>query len=208
MSTRDRTLAGVIEVIPESCYENPAWLGLAYFARDLALHALVLVALASTDTWWLLIPLWGLSALTVSALFILGHDAAHQSLFRSKRLCAVVGRIAMLPSLHVHDAWVLGHNRLHHGHTVREGMDFVWHPVSPEQYAALPAWKRLRHRIEWSPLGAGLYYLRDVWWNKMMRFTPPEKLARDIGRDWWIIGPFPGDELVCMEIDRIRILRE
>jgi omega-6 fatty acid desaturase (delta-12 desaturase) len=96
----------------------------------------------------------------------------------------------MLPSLHVYEAWVLGHNRLHHGHTVREQMDFVWHPLSPEQYAALSPLGKLRHRAEWSLLGSGLYYLRDVWWNKMMRLEPPAKLASAIRRDWWIVVGF------------------
>ena len=73
----------------------------------------------------------------VSGLFIIGHDAAHEALFKSRRLNSIVGHVAMLPSWHVYEAWVLGHNRVHHGHTVREGMDFVWHPVTPEQYAAM-----------------------------------------------------------------------
>jgi omega-6 fatty acid desaturase (delta-12 desaturase) len=187
MSTRDQTLAEVIRIIPESCYEHPTWKGLAYLARDLAVYAAVLVALAATDSWWLLVPLWALSALVVSGLFIIGHDAAHGALFESKRLCYGVGQLAMLPSLHVYEAWVLGHNRLHHGHTVREQMDFVWHPLSPEQYAALSPLGKLRHRVEWSLLGSGLYYLRDVWWNKMMRLEPPAKLASAIHRDWWIV---------------------
>jgi omega-6 fatty acid desaturase (delta-12 desaturase) len=169
MSTRDQTLAEVIRIIPEACYRNPAWKGLAYLARDLAAYAVVLLALFRTDAWWLLIPLWALSALLVSGLFILGHDAAQ---------------------LHVYEAWVLGHNRLHHGHTVREQMDFVWHPLSPEQYAALSPLAKLRHRLEWSFVGAGLYYLRDVWWNKMMRLTPPAKQAKAIHRDWWIVVGF------------------
>jgi omega-6 fatty acid desaturase (delta-12 desaturase) len=190
VSTRDQSLAEVLRVIPKSCYDNPTWKGLAYVVRDLLLHGAVLVGLTLTDSAWLLIPLWVLSALTVSALFVLGHDAAHGALFKSKRLCYVVGQLVMLPALHVYEAWVFGHNRLHHGHTVREGMDFVWHPLTPEQYASFSPLQKLRHRVEWSALGAGAYYLRDVWWNKMMHFTPPPKLARDMNRDWWIVVGF------------------
>jgi omega-6 fatty acid desaturase (delta-12 desaturase) len=183
-----RSLGDVIEVIPARCYDNPTWKGLAYFARAVALHALVLAGLAATDAWWLLLPLWALAALTVSGLFILGHDAAHQSLFKSERLCWWVGQLAMLPSLHVYEAWVLGHNRIHHGHTVRSGMDFVWHPLAPAEYRALSRWKKLRHRAEWSRFGAGLYYLRDVWWNKMIVFTPPAKLAAAIRHDFRVVA--------------------
>jgi omega-6 fatty acid desaturase (delta-12 desaturase) len=183
-----RTLATVIETLPAHCYENPTWKGLLYVARAVALHAAVLVGLAATDSAWLLVPLWLLSALTVSGLFIIGHDAAHGALFKSERLCWWVGQLAMLPSLHVYEAWVLGHNRIHHGHTVRAQADFVWHPLTPEQYQALSPLARLRHRLEWSAVGAGLYYLRDVWWNKMIRLDPPAKLAAAIRFDWWFVA--------------------
>src|SRR5262245_6707568 len=122
-----RSLAPVIDIIPLRCYENPTWKGLAYAARAFALHAIALLGLALTDQPLLLIPLWILSSLTVAGLFIIGHDSAHEALFKSPRLCWWVGQLAMLPSLHVYEAWVLGHNRIHHGHTVRGQMDFVWH---------------------------------------------------------------------------------
>ncbi|MGZ4707934.1 MAG: fatty acid desaturase [Acidimicrobiales bacterium] len=184
------SLLPVIRVIPKSAYENPTWKGLAFFARDFVVYGLVLWALTSTDNPLLLIPLWVVSALVVSGLFIIGHDAAHEALFKSRRLNSIVGHVAMLPSWHVYEAWVLGHNRVHHGHTVREGMDFVWHPVTPEQYAAMSGPKRLRHRIEWSWYGAGVYYLREIWLNKMITFNPPAKWAKAIRRD--IVFMFAG----------------
>jgi len=46
---------------------------------------------------------------------------------------------------------------------------------------------KLRHRLEWSWLGSGAYYLREVWWNKMMRFDPPEKHADAIRRDLGLV---------------------
>ena len=69
------TLKPVLDVIPEACYENPTSRGLAYFARDLVVYGLVLVGLFSTDKLYFLIPLWILSGLVVSALFVVGHDA-------------------------------------------------------------------------------------------------------------------------------------
>lgn len=183
-----RSLAAVIETIPARCYENPTWKGMLYFARAILLHAAVLVGLAATDSPWLLVPLWALAGLTVSGLFILGHDAAHGALFKSERTCWWVGQLAMLPALHVYEAWVLGHNRIHHGHTVRAQGDFVWHPLSPDQYRALSPLGRLRHRLEWSAIGPGLYYLRDVWWNKMIRLDPPAKLKQAIRFDWWFVA--------------------
>ena len=184
------SLLPVIRVIPKSAYDNPTWKGLAFFARDLVCYGLVMWGIASTDNPLFLVPLWAIAALVVSGLFIIGHDAAHEALFKSRRLNSIVGHVAMLPSWHVYEAWVLGHNRIHHGHTVREGMDFVWHPVTPEQYGEMSGYQRLRHRVEWSWWGAGLYYLREIWFNKMITFNPPAKWAKAIRRD--IIFMFAG----------------
>jgi omega-6 fatty acid desaturase (delta-12 desaturase) len=185
-----RSLTSVIEVVPPEAYENPTWKGLLYVGRDLAVYTAALLALFLADSWWLVIPLWLLAGLAVVALFILAHDAAHGALFKSSRLNYVLGQLMMLPSLHVYEAWVLGHNRLHHGHTVRGGGDFVWHPLTREQYDELSLLRKLRHRIEWSWLGGGLYYLREVWWDKMIRLTPPRKWESAINRDWWIVVVF------------------
>jgi omega-6 fatty acid desaturase (delta-12 desaturase) len=187
---RPTTLKPVLDQISPERYENPTWKGLLYVARDLAIYGLLVWGLVLADTWWAVLGLWALSAFVISGLFIIGHDAAHGALFKSKRLNSWVGHIMFLPSWHVYEGWVLGHNRIHHGHTCRQSMDFVWHPVTPEQYAAMPTWKRWRHRIEWSWVGSMPYYLRDVWWNKMIAFDPPEKWAKDIKRDRLIILAF------------------
>ena len=188
-STRG-SLMPAIEAIPDACYENPTWRGLAYFARDLVVYGLVLWGLASTNAWYLLIPLWIVAGLVVAALFIVGHDAAHGALFRQPWLNAVIGRVAMLPSLHVYESWVVGHNRVHHGHTVKRKLDFVWHPVTPEEYAAMSRPLKARHRLEWSFVGTGAYYMRDVWWSKMVRFDPPPRFAARIRKDNWLVASF------------------
>jgi acyl-lipid omega-6 desaturase (Delta-12 desaturase) len=177
------SLLPVIRIIPEDAYDNPTWKGLAYLARDLVIYAAVVWALVSTDNPFFLVGLWILASMSVAGLFIIGHDAAHEALFKSRRLNSVVGHLTMLPSWHVYEAWVLGHNRIHHGHTVREGMDFVWHPITPEQYSAMSTFQRLRHRVEWSWWGSGVYYLREIWLNKMITFSPPAKWAKAIRRD-------------------------
>jgi len=182
-SDKTGSLLPVIRIIPSEAYDNPTWKGLAYFARDLVIYAAVVLALVSTDNPFFVVGLWVLASLSVAGLFIIGHDAAHEALFKSRRLNSIVGHLAMLPSWHVYEAWVLGHNRIHHGHTVREGMDFVWHPITAEQYAAMSTFARLRHRVEWSWWGSGTYYLREIWLNKMITFSPPAKWAKAIRRD-------------------------
>jgi omega-6 fatty acid desaturase (delta-12 desaturase) len=185
-----RELKAVIAVIPEECYANPAWKGLGYFCRDVCVYAAGIVGLLYVDVWYLVIPLWIVATLGISALFVVGHDAAHGALFRRKPLCYAVGQLAFLPSLHAYEVWALGHNRLHHGHTGCQGIDFVWHPLTRPQYEALPWWARLRHRIEWTPWGAGLYYMRVVWWDKMVHAAPPQRLRTAFRRDRIVVGVF------------------
>jgi omega-6 fatty acid desaturase (delta-12 desaturase) len=131
-----------------------------------------------------------LMALVVSGLFIVGHDAAHGALFKTKRMNSMVAHLAMLPGWHVYEGWVLGHNRVHHPYTVRQGYDFVWHPVTPHEFAAIGGWRRAVHKVEWSWVGAGLYYLHQVWWKKMMVGQNPARWAKTIRRDRWIVTGF------------------
>src|SRR5271165_2081745 len=157
------SLKPVIDSLPPSVYDNPTWRGLAYFGRDVAMYAALLALLVVFSNIFVVAALEVGMALVVSGLFIVGHDAAHGALFRSKRMNSTVGHLAMLPSWHVYEGWLLGHNRVHHSYTVRQGFDFVWHPTTPEEFAQMGWWRRGVHRFEWSWAGSGLYYLHQVW---------------------------------------------
>jgi acyl-lipid omega-6 desaturase (Delta-12 desaturase) len=182
------SLRPVLQAIPADAYANPTWKGLAYFGRDLLLYGLCVAALIHWANPLIVVPLWILTTLAVSALFVVGHDAAHQALFSRRWLNNVVGRVAMLPSWHLYSAWVFGHNRVHHGFTARQGYDFVWHPYTPAQYAAMSKPARLRHRVEWSFAGPGAYYLREVWWHKMIRWNAGGRWTKPVRRDRALVG--------------------
>ncbi|MFL6699023.1 MAG: fatty acid desaturase, partial [Vitreoscilla sp.] len=77
------------------------------------------------------------TGLVIGRLFILGHDACHQSLTRHRRLNRWVGRLVFLPSLTPYSLWEVGHNVVHHGYTNLRGFDFVWQPRSLEEFRAL-----------------------------------------------------------------------
>jgi omega-6 fatty acid desaturase (delta-12 desaturase) len=183
ISVSQPTLIDVVRGIPESCYRRSTTRGLFYVVRDFLIYAVLLGALITVDSWWALPVLWLITGVSISGIFVLGHDASHNALFNSKRLNSFVAKFAFLPSAHVESAWDFGHNRVHHGHTVKQGMDFVWHPATADEWNAMGASAQLRHRLEWSWLGAGLYYGRNVWWNKMMRFSTEGKLGGTIARE-------------------------
>ncbi|MCP3911483.1 MAG: hypothetical protein GY713_11065 [Actinomycetia bacterium] len=177
-------LRDVIKVVPAHCRQSNPTRSWGLVARDVVVWIASLVGLALTDTWWLVVPLWALAGLAVSAMFVIAHDATHQALFPDRKTNDRVARWLMVPSQHIKQSWALGHNHIHHNHTARQGMDFVWHPVSPTEYQAMGRIGRLRHRLEWSMLGAGVYYMRAVWWEKMVRLTePPAKWVDSIGSD-------------------------
>ncbi len=183
LAERTHSLNDVRAIIPESCYQRSTARAMWALAQAVALYAIPMVGLALTDTWWALLILWPLAGLAVSGLFVLGHDASHGALLDSRRLNRFVAQVCMVPSLHVEAAWDLGHNRIHHGYTTRQGFDFVWHPATVEEYAAMGRFGRLRHRFEWSRFGSGAYFLRTVWWQKMWRFNAPGKRHDAIVRD-------------------------
>lgn len=189
-SERGGSLKPVIDAIPPEIYENPTWKGLSYFFRDLSVYVVMAVLLVFVTNPLLVAPVELVMILAVTGLFVVGHDSAHGALFNSKKMNATIGKIAMLPSWHVFEAWVLGHNRIHHAFTVRQGYDFVWHPVTAQEYAAKSRAGRLLHRIEWSWMGTGLYYLKEVWWHKMIAFKPPARWVSSIRRDRALVGVF------------------
>jgi omega-6 fatty acid desaturase (delta-12 desaturase) len=103
----------------------------------------------------------------IGRLFILGHDACHQSYTPHRELNKVLGRIAFLPSLTPYSLWEVGHNVVHHGQTNLKGFDFVWAPASLEEFQAMPVWRQNLERIYRSGWGIVVYYMLEIWWNKM-----------------------------------------
>ncbi|MBS0427655.1 MAG: fatty acid desaturase [Proteobacteria bacterium] len=104
----------------------------------------------------------------IGRLFIIGHDACHQSLTPHRRLNRWLGRIAFLPSLTPYSLWDMGHNTVHHGFTNLKGVDFVWAPLTQSEYEALPPGRRLMERLYRSGWAPGVYYMVEIWWRRMI----------------------------------------
>lgn len=117
--------------------------------------------------WRLLAAL--IVAATGARLFLIGHDAAHGSYTPSTRLNRILGRVALVPTLHSHSLWHAGHMK-HHRFTNLRARDFVWTPLSKADYDRLTAVGRALHRVYRSGLGLGLglYYLIEIWAPRML----------------------------------------
>lgn len=106
--------------------------------------------------------------LGISLMFVIGHDACHDSLTPSHTLNQLLGRLCFWPTLHPYVCWELGHNRLHHGWTNLKGVDYVYPPFSLEEFQALPSWRRALEHVYRTVPGIGLFYFIEIWWKHML----------------------------------------
>jgi omega-6 fatty acid desaturase (delta-12 desaturase) len=141
---------------------------LALVTFDLALFAALLAATIVLRQPLLKLLCAVATGLVIGRLFILGHDACHQSLTRHRRLNRWIGRLVFLPSLTPYSLWEVGHNVVHHGYTNLRGFDFVWQPCSLEEYQALPRGRRWLERVYRSGWAPWLYYLVEIWWDRLL----------------------------------------
>ena len=116
-----------------------------------------------------------------SRLFTLAHDAGHGSFATSRTVNAVVGRLALVPSVHVFGLWRFHHDA-HHRYTNLRGRDFVWTPLSAAEYAALSRPRRALHRLYRHGSGGGLgpHYSIEIWAPRMLwprRHSAPSRRA-------------------------------
>jgi omega-6 fatty acid desaturase (delta-12 desaturase) len=134
---------------------------------DFSLFVLALGAVIAVPNIWIKAIVAPVIGLQIARMFVLGHDACHQSLFVSRRLNRWMGRLMFLPSLTPYSAWEVGHNLGHHVYTNLRGMDYVWTPLSKSEFDALPAWRQLLQRYYRSGFGHGAYYLVELWWREL-----------------------------------------
>jgi acyl-lipid omega-6 desaturase (Delta-12 desaturase) len=134
---------------------------------DFALFVGALAAVVAIPNIFLKSMLSFAVGLQIARLFVLGHDACHQSLFASRQLNRWVGRLLFLPSLTPYSAWEVGHNLGHHVYTNLRGRDYVWSPLSKAEFDALPYRRQLLERYYRSGFGHGAYYLVELWWREL-----------------------------------------
>ncbi len=142
-------------------------LPLALFLGVAILYGVLELAVLAMPVW-LAVPLSVLTGLAIAMLFVIGHDAAHNSFTRHRWLNRVIGRIAFLPSLHAFSLWDLSHNRNHHMFSNLRGLDHGWEPMSPADYRNSSPLRRALYRLYRSPGGVMLYYLPELWARRLV----------------------------------------
>lgn len=181
-SEPDRLTLGAVRArIDPGRYERSTARALGGWVRDLTLYLSFIVGAIAAPHPLLQVGFGVLAGAAVAFAFVWAHDAAHGALFRSERVSEVLGTIAMLPSLNMYRLWIFGHNKVHHGFTSLSSIDWIWRPLTPEQFAAASRWSRAVYRAERHPVTCGLHYLLRVWWPGMVRFRPDPRARRITG---------------------------
>lgn len=149
------------------------WRAFVLIAFDFTLFFGLMAAIVMLQAWWAKWLCAVAAGIVIGRLFVIGHDACHMSLTPNRRLNKWLGRIVFLPSLTPYSLWDVGHNVVHHGYTNLKGVDFVWEPLTPAEYAALPLGQKILQRIYRSGWAPGLYYMIEIWWKR--EFFPSAK---------------------------------
>jgi len=132
--------------------------------------SLLLAALYFATTapdWWFRVPAGLVAGLFITRLWVIGHDACHQSMFSTKQANKIFGRLCFLPSLTPYSLWEIGHNIAHHGYNNLHRHDYIWAPMSADEYLGLSPWRQFLERVYRSGVGFGIYYLIELWWKRL-----------------------------------------
>src|SRR5580692_7770028 len=82
--------------------------GTGIFFLDLLVFAGAILLCLATNSLWLKAGFSIVAGIMTSLLFVVGHDACHQSLTSQRWLNRLIGTLAFLPCLHSFGLWELG----------------------------------------------------------------------------------------------------
>jgi omega-6 fatty acid desaturase (delta-12 desaturase) len=157
--------------------------------RPLVLFGVAMTAYLATTAGILAVPtavaiaLVPISTLCITALFVVGHDACHQSLTSSGRLNHVIGRIAFLPALTSYSLWDNEHNRRHHRWNNIKHLDHIFAPMSAEEFAAASTAGRYWYACSRSAAGVPFYYIYETWLKRLI--FPRSSIVETIRIEHW-----------------------
>jgi acyl-lipid omega-6 desaturase (Delta-12 desaturase) len=168
--------------------------GVALVVSDYLLLALGLGLALMAPSWPLRVLGGTLAGFKIGALYTLAHDAAHNTLTRSRRLNKVLAVLGHMPGLFNTRLWLHDHNATHHPLT--NGPQHDAHtPMSWEQYRQAPGWRRAWERFGrsltlWS---AGPHYALGRWAEG--KVVPTSEYPAAVRREAW---PYTGLNFVYL----------
>ena len=113
----------------------------------------------------------------IGLLFLIGHDSGHSAFVPGRTMNRWITRLVFVPCLHSRSLWDVVHNRIHHRYTNLKGFDYVWAPMSKQEFDASSPLRRGVERVYRSIFGPLIYYWIAFWIPKLVLPVSPE--ARD-----------------------------
>lgn len=151
--------------------------GFIHFFLPLVLWNLSLIGICFSPSWSQIV-LGIINGNAIAAMFNIGHNALHGSLFPKTWMNRVAGRIAMAPSFHPVTSWIHSHNVLHHGNTNIKERDAGFAPLSPVEYNMLSPIEKFSYRVCRSWYGCSWLYLKEMLF-KWEFFPSPQRTPKN-----------------------------
>jgi acyl-lipid omega-6 desaturase (Delta-12 desaturase) len=164
------------ELLSEYRHTNNA-LALGFVSLDLVAYSGSMIVGTLTHSFFGKLVCGVVCGVFTARLFVLAHDACHQSLTSNRDLNRWLGRVSFLPSFTPFSAWELAHNSVHHVFSNWSQKDYVWAPFSKPRFDCLSAVRRALERLYRHPLGHGFYYLVEIWWKRL--YFPNKQYVAD-----------------------------
>lgn len=159
--------------------------GVILFVIDYAVYLLAIVLVLASSSWVLKLVGGIVAGIKMANLSTLAHDAAHNSLTKSKKLNKFIAITGFTPGLFNYALWLHDHHFLHHRKTNEEHPD-SYVPLSREEYDSLSSFGQFKYRMYRAPgiWVFGLYYIVERWWQ--VKFFPRPHMPPHVQRNAWI----------------------
>lgn len=138
--------------------------GLALFLLDYIVYIAAIAGALLLPSLWMQLLASMVAGFKIGTLLTVGHDAAHGSLVKGKRLNWFLGVMSFLPCLYSYRMWVYDHHILHHAHTNKDHRD-TYTPLTKAEFDALPRWRQWVERFyrQANPISFATYYIVERW---------------------------------------------
>jgi omega-6 fatty acid desaturase (delta-12 desaturase) len=162
-------------VLPRAWRHSSAVRGLLVVALSAAVYVGTFLGMFLLPTWWARLICLIIQPVAIGMLFVIGHDAGHNSLTPVGWLNRLLGRLVMLPAYHPYSAWCHAHNTMHHGWTNFKGRHPDFPPFTKQEFDGLPRWRRLLERFYRTPVGIGPFYVLDFYVKHLLLPRPDRR---------------------------------
>jgi len=159
--------------------------GLMLFVVDIALYAGAIGGVLLLPSLWAKVGCSVFAGMALARIFSLAHNAAHESIVKSRRLNRVLATLLFTPIFYNCQLWMYEHHSLHHPFTNDTKSD-AFKPYSKQEFDSLPAWRRALERFYRAPtvVGWGVYYLVERHWSTKI-YPPPYIPPTLRPAAWW-----------------------